>query len=488
MKSLDHLYPGIQVDKEKVQINPTLLFSRLIAIVQREEDMIPYFAYELTAFLTSLFKHYAMRKTAKAQLAKVLMSNVQPSEHNTQMHHVLDGGALIHRVKWLKGATYREIVKSYVSYVHQHYGHSCIIFDGYKQALSVKDHEHQRRLKKTCADIQLGEFMQVHHNQQTFLSNEYNKSQFISLLRIYLEADGNIVHIADGDADTMIVKCTLEYTDQECDVNVVADDTDVLVLLMYHWKQSMAEVYFLSEVKKKMMVWKICDLVTKAGQVIKSYLLFLYAWTGCDTTSAIFGHGKTSLLKRIEESKEIQQLSSLISEHSATAEQTGEAGRRLFVITYGGKQEDSLNNLRYTKFMEMVSSSKASLDPQKLPPTERAAHYHSLRVHLQVMIWKKLSNNNLDPKQWGWKLEGSVFAPTMTDLAAAPDSLLKFVRCKCKLTSKNPCSTNICSCFKNGLKRVTACGDCHGEVCSNSEEIVLDTEEETGGTDAGNIL
>ena len=106
------------------------------------------------------------------------------------------------------------------------------------------------------------------------------------------------------------------------------------------------------------------------------------------------------------------------------AEQIGEAGR-LFVIAYGGKQEDSLNNLRYTKFMEMVSSSKASLDPQKLPPTERAAHYHRLRVHLQVMIWKKLSKINLDPKQWGWKFEGSVFASIMTDLVAAPDSLLK---------------------------------------------------------------
>jgi len=61
-------------------------------------------------------------------------------------------------------------------------------------------------------------------------------------------------------------------------------------------------------------------------------------------------------------------------------------GARLFVITYGGKQEDALNNLRYMKFMEMVLSSKASLDLQKLPPTERAAHYYSLQVHLQVII------------------------------------------------------------------------------------------------------
>ena len=108
-------------------------------------------------------------------------------------------------------------------------------------------------------------------------------------------------------------------------------------------------------------------------------------------------------------------------------EQIGKTGRNLFVISYGGKQDDSLNSLRYTKFMEMVSSSKAPLDPQKLPPTERAAHYHSLRVHLQVIIWKKLSNNDLDPKQWGWKLEGSAFAPIMTDLDAALDSLLKFI-------------------------------------------------------------
>ena len=69
----------------------------------------------------------------------------------------------------------------------------------------------------------------------------------------------------------------------------------------------------------------------------------------------------------------------------------------------------------------------------------------------------------------------------MTDLDAAPDSLLKFVQCKCKLSSKNPCNTNMCSCRKNRLKCATACADCHGEGCNNSEKIVL----ETGSTDAG---
>ena len=92
-------------------------------------------------------------------------------------------------------------------------------------------------------------------------------------------------------------------------------------------------------------------------------------------------------------------------------------------------------------------------------------------------------NNALDPLQWGWRLDGTVFTSVMTDLAAAPESLLKFVRCKCKLSSKNPCGTNLCSCRKNGLKCVTACGDCRGETCKNSDEISLHEEENLGCLD-----
>ena len=33
-------------------------------------------------------------------------------------------------------------------------------------------------------------------------------------------------------------------------VNVVADDTDILVLLMYHWKKNISDIYFQLEAKK----------------------------------------------------------------------------------------------------------------------------------------------------------------------------------------------------------------------------------------------
>lgn len=481
IKSLDHLYPGVQINKKKIHIDPNILFFRLIAIVQREEDMRPFFDYELTTIPTSLFKDNIMRKTNKAQLATALKQGVQPCEHHVRGFHVLDGGSLLHRVKWGKKATYKDIVLQYVHYVQGKYGHACIIFDGYNQGPSIKDHEHQRRIAKMCADIKLSESTEACVNQQTFLANEHNKAQFISLLCYYLKENSQVVGQSAGDADGMIVERAIQLAREGNVVTVVADDTDILVLLLYHWKETMADIYFQSEVKKSQRknvnVWKIRDLAAKAGEVIVSNILFIHAWSGCDTTCATFGHGKTALMKKVQDSKELQHLSRMMCDPLITAEQVGKAGTRIFIIMYGGKKPDSLNCLRHAKFMEMATTSKSALDPQKLPPTERAGYYHSLRVHLQIMLWRDLIGNDLDPQQWGWKLEGNKLVPLMTDLTPAPENLLKFVRCKCKLTSRNPCGTNTCSCRKNGLKCVSACGDCRGEGCYNAEDASFEEND-----------
>ena len=226
-------------------------------------------------------------------------------------------------------------------------------------------------------------------------------------------------------------------------------------------------------------MWKIRDLVTKAHKEVISNILFLHAWSGCDTTSATYGHGKTSLLKKITSSKDLRDLSLIVSNPEATAEEVGAAGIKIFILLYGGKASDTLNNLRYLKYMQMVSTSKITIEPQKLPPTERAAYYHALRVHLQITIWRQLSDNSLDATEWGWAVSGNQMTPIFTDLGAAPEDLLRFVRCKwCKSSTKNPCGSNSCSCRKHGLKCVAACGECRGETCKNCDEITLEDDVE----------
>ena len=64
------------------------------------------------------------------------------------------------------------------------------------------------------------------------------------------------------------------------------------------------------------------------------------------------------------------------------------------------RENETLTALRHWKYIKMVISSNI-VNPENLPPTERAAYFHALRVHLQVAQWKTLSLICLEPKDWG---------------------------------------------------------------------------------------
>ena len=132
--------------------------------------------------------------------------------------------------------------------------------------------------------------------------------------------------------------------------------------------------------------------------------------------------------------------------------------------------------------MQMITTTSA-LQPERLPPTTSAARYHSLRVHFQVCQWLHLDLNILDPSKWGWKIEDGCLMPIKTDLPPAPECILKFIRCNCKVNSRNPCGTRTCTCQKNGIRCVTACGDCRGIFCNNlkSENDDESSDDESDG-------
>ena len=116
----------------------------------------------------------------------------------------------------------------------------------------------------------------------------------------------------------------------------------------------------------------------------------MHAFTGCDTTSSIFGLGKLKIVKLMAKSFELQQCALVFSDNNATQKNVGDAGARAFVILYGANPKNtSLNKLRYVRYNEMIASSKKGPIPERLPPTANAAYYHSLRVHEQILAWKK---------------------------------------------------------------------------------------------------
>ena len=117
--------------------------------------MEKYFAYEMSPSPPSLFKDGLMKKPDKSSHRKALMKMDDAIGKEDILEQtsafVLDGGALVHRVRWAKDASFRDLANTYVSYVHRHYGSATVVFDGYND-MSTKDNEHIRRAQKKCHD------------------------------------------------------------------------------------------------------------------------------------------------------------------------------------------------------------------------------------------------------------------------------------------------------------------------------------------------
>jgi hypothetical protein len=287
-----------------------------------------------------------------------------------------------------------------------------------------------------------------------------------------------VVNQAVDDADTLIVKTALKLADneQKTPVTVVANDTNILVLLLHHFKPNLSDIYLMSQTFSKhsnrTSITSIRHACEKVGSSAAEHILVIHAISGCDTTSSLFGHGKATVWRKLSKSHEALPYLQVMSNCMANLDAIIGAGVKLLALIYGATTNDKLNVLRYRTYMDYAAISNQLLKPERLPPTENAAKFHCLRAHLQVVMWKQLTTQTaLHVEDWGWQLEDSALIPVATDIAAAPDDLLKVVRCKCRSESRNPCSSTLCSCRKHGLQCVAACKNCCGVSCDNASTV-----------------
>ena len=257
---------------------------------------------------------------------------------------------------------------------------------------------------------------------------------------------------------------------------LVGDDTDLLILLLYHVDLNSKDVYFIPEPKgtsTKSRKWDIKTCKTKLGLEICSNLLFVHAVLGCDTTSRLYGIGKAAGLTKIQNNDDFQNIARVFLQDGVSKNDVIEAGERALVILYGGDKGVGLDSLRYKRFQEKVVRSLKQVEANTLPPTSGAAKFHSLRVYYQVQEWRGKSEL-MKADDWGWKEVKGQLLPVKTDLPPAPEELLRLFRCNCK----TDCDTKKCTCKKHYLECNAACGHCKGVSCFNSQKMLLQDDED----------
>jgi hypothetical protein len=332
---------------QSVPIDNQVMFIRLVAIKDRVDSFESLFKHELTTTPASLFKGGTMRKTKKSALLKVLLPD------NARLYDeygyscgttVVDGGALLHRLRWMKDTTFSSVANLYYGYICRNYKNPTVIFDGYENA-TTKDHERARRNSiPQSSFVAIIPDNLIPYTQNRYFSLEDNKKEFVKFLSNYLGEKGVELVNCKGDADSEIVRVALSIARQNVGTTaVVADDTDIAVMLLYHYTDEMDDIFLLQPNSNSMWSMK-----KSQNQImdIKEHLLFIHAFSGCDTTSSTYEKGKASAVAQLRKSVQLRQCSRVITSVESTPHEVGTAAIKAFKIVYGAPIQQPLAKAR----------------------------------------------------------------------------------------------------------------------------------------------
>ena len=228
------------------EVDPRLFLQRLIVFIQPEE-INDVFNYELCIRPSSLFdKKGLMNEAHKSELKNALLVQLGLSECICLISFKIPIMFLMesHCCKDFHGLLEGHLMKYVSSSNTTCYGtveNRTVIFDGGYVVPSIKGSKH---IKSKGSKRRLGrKIVPSLHNPLTvkkgdFLLHKYIKQAFLEMFRTQLSASGISVLHSDGDVDVNIVSSALIIA-STCPVKLPGEDTDLLILLLWHFNLSL---------------------------------------------------------------------------------------------------------------------------------------------------------------------------------------------------------------------------------------------------------
>lgn len=381
-------------------------------------------------------------------------------------HKVVDGSRQLRIIEWPKVGNMETITRllteRMIEMIVPDFAF-IVILDTYREPTTKSSEQKRRNEKSPGPDVAVNPNTPIPRDKTAFLSNTTNKQSLINLWESSLQHSDIPVILADeGDADTEIVFHALAIAKTGVTVKVVANDTDILVMLVHHFDRSIhADIFYMGT-----FVISIGLLSALLGKSMCDCLPFVHAGFGCDTTSAWFHIGKVKPYEIVSKSETYQKAAMVFGDTESDLEDLTNFGIELTVKLYSNKIHSSLESLRYDQF-----TSSILIPPERRAPSARVVYFHFLRVHHQVATFRHLKTM-MPPEDFGFVRNEMGYEPIITDMEPAPPELLRNIRCSCT-SSKSLCSQ--CTCTKYGIPCSSHC-KCNGD-CSNPEESIDDTPE-----------
>ncbi|KAF2902972.1 hypothetical protein ILUMI_03220 [Ignelater luminosus] len=143
-------------------------------------------------------------------------------------------------------------------------------------------------LKISSADIMFDRTMVPTVSHEKFLGNPEKKNRLIEMIMAELRAANMQGKPAKENANILIITTALDAASQ---------DIDLLVILT-GFSNNASNVYLLKSGKEK-TPQQMYSPKTAINKTVAQKILFLHAFSGCDTTFALCGQGKLKFIKTL---------------------------------------------------------------------------------------------------------------------------------------------------------------------------------------------
>ena len=435
---------------------------------------------------------------------------------------VLDGCAILWVIQWPSNtgkekAQVKDFIDSFVSFILYKLQEADIylVFDRYLD-YSTKTSTRQARGAGGCKTFQLL-YASPLPTQTQVLNNPKNKKQLIALIVEKLterltEQDGEFQHklVVTGqdpcpvelfkglcikrqdlinhheEADAIVVSQAIYISTVEGkSVGVVADDTDIYIMLLYHYKKhQLTSSVMMIPTKQGRSVTDIGLTVGHLGDLCLQ-LLPAHALTGCDQVPMLYGIAKGKMLSAVKENCHSLDL---LGQLAANFDEVMQQATSFITSCYSVKGAKTMTEARIKLWNRRAMKKTARKAPPlcSLPPTTAAFKENVKRAHLQAAIWINATDDppNVDSTEYGWDRndELKVLLPSTLPSSekVAPEEVMKVLCCTC--SSARPCFSQACGCHAAPLGCTAHC-KCEGGLSCNNPHTIKPVESEEDSDD-----
>ena len=413
-------------------VNRETVYARAMGLQNslRDFDTRNLMSYELSPEPASMFDEKGMKiATSKSVLMKQLRVDVS-SRNFVADATFLDGCAVMWVVPWPISGTVQDYLNNFRTHISTYLqrSHVYLVFDRYEEG-SIKEATRIHREKTSASRVFSLRANSRIPKRDAMLTVSSNKKQLIELITLDLMSHSDTllgqlivtsgnpipVEIAGGkitrrpdmrvthdEADTIVIRQIIQSSFNN--ILVVADDTDVFVLLCHFVSnQTIAsEVRMLSTARDRAMI--DINASVRKHQDIMGNLLAAHGLSGCDTVATYFGIGKTTVLKALRSQPFMLDD---IGNTEKTVQDAVEQATPFMLLCYGQPKCISMTEARQKLWTNKVARCiGAAPELASLPPTTKAFEQNVARAHLQVAIWRHSADTSqpqLDPEIHGWQ-------------------------------------------------------------------------------------